>query len=86
MVQPVSQSLVPALRSCSIVIPPRMLGHAPGRRFHLPLIDPRPTRSATTGSRLRRRIWRRVGAMQLMLIIPVGIDLDGDLNLDDAPI
>jgi hypothetical protein len=45
-VQPVSQSRVLAGRSRSIVIPPRMFGQARGRGSHLPVSDPRPTRSA----------------------------------------
>ena len=45
-VQPVSQSVVPAGRSRSIVIPPRMFGQAPGRGSHLLVSDPRPARSA----------------------------------------
>ena len=50
LVQPVSQSLVFAGRSRSIVIPRQMFGQAPGRGSHLPFSDPRSMGSVTVGS------------------------------------
>ena len=50
LVQPVSQRLVLAGRSRSIVIPPRMLRQARGRGSHLPVSDSYSTRSAISGA------------------------------------